>query len=58
MGPDVSFANPVFLYGLLAVPLLAFWYLRRHRRLAGALSYSSLKAFAGVPVTLRKRTFP
>ncbi|MDP6581385.1 MAG: VWA domain-containing protein, partial [Vicinamibacterales bacterium] len=36
------FADPVYLLLLAAVPLLAYWYVRRGRRQAGSLRYSSL----------------
>ncbi len=37
------FANPEFLLALLAVPVLGFWYARRHRKLTPPLRYSSLE---------------
>ncbi len=36
------FADPVYLLLLATVPLLAYWYVTRGRRLAGSLRYSSL----------------
>lgn len=53
--PDITFASPVFLYGLLAIPLLVYWYVRRHREQAGDLRFSTLAPFAGMKPTLRER---
>jgi len=54
-GPDTAFADPGFLYGLLALPLLVVWYLRRHRRMASRLRYSTLHPFERAKPTLRER---
>jgi Ca-activated chloride channel family protein len=54
-GPDATFASPGFLYGLLVLPLLAVWYIRRHRRMASRLRYSTLLPFEQVRPTLRER---
>ena len=54
-GPDAVFANPGFLYGLLALPLLAVWYIRRHRRMASRLRYSTLLPFEAAKPTIRER---
>ena len=28
--PNTTFADPVYLWGLLVIPLLVYWYIRRH----------------------------
>ena len=53
--PDITFASPMFLYGLLAIPLLVYWYIRRYREQAADLRYSTLAPFAGMKPTLRER---
>jgi Ca-activated chloride channel family protein len=54
-GPDVTFANPEYLWGLLVVPVLGAWYLWRRGRRAPALQYSTLLPFARSRPTLRER---
>ena len=54
-GPNVTFANPVFLYGLLLIPLLVVWYIRRHRMITSDVRYSSLLPFAGMKPTVKER---
>ncbi len=51
------FANPEFLFVLLAVPLLIFWYARRNRKLTPPLRYSSLAMLktVGKPGAARAR---
>jgi Ca-activated chloride channel family protein len=53
--PNTTFANPEFLWGLLLIPALVYWYIRRHRRLASDLRYSTIAAFEGVRPTWRER---
>jgi len=55
LGPNVSFANPVFLYGLLLIPLLVLWYVRRHRMITSDVRYSTLLPFAAVKPTFKER---
>jgi Ca-activated chloride channel family protein len=55
VGPNVTFANPLFLWGLLLVPLLVYWYVRRHRIASTEIRYSTLRAFASVKPTLKER---
>jgi len=38
----VRFANPEFLALLAVVPLLAWWYIRHHRRASGTIRYSQV----------------
>jgi Ca-activated chloride channel homolog len=54
-GPNVSFAHPAFLYGLLVIPLLVFWYVKRHGTATSDIRYSSLSPFENVRPTPRER---
>lgn len=54
-GPNVSFGSPVFLYALVAVPLLVIWYIRRQGGLTSHLRYSTLLPFARLKPALRER---
>ena len=54
-GPDVTFASPGYLWGLLLVPLLVTWYLRRAGRGTVDLRYSTLLPFGKRKPTLRER---
>ncbi len=53
--PNMTFANPACLYALLVVPLLVFWYIRRHRTVTSDLRYSTLLPFAAVKPTIKER---
>jgi len=53
--PNTTFANPEFLWGLLLIPALVFWYIRRQRRLSSDLRLPTLSAFAAVKPTWRER---
>lgn len=53
--PNVSFANPEYLSALALVPVLVFWYIRRHSRATGALRFSTLLPFARLKPTMRER---
>ncbi len=55
MGANVSFANPVFLWLLVLVPVLAYWYIRRHGAATTDVRFSTLRAFAGVKPTWKER---
>ena len=50
-----KFANPEFLWLLLAVPLLAFYFWRRRKKMVSELQFSSLQPFDRTPRTLRER---
>jgi Ca-activated chloride channel family protein len=54
-GTNVTFGSPEFLFGLILVPLLVSWYIRRHRGQVGCLRYSSLRPFAALKPTVRER---
>lgn len=53
--PDIAFAHPWVLWGLLVLPLLAFWYVRRFGRITAGLRFSSLLPFRDVRPTPRER---
>lgn len=52
---SVTFANPEFFWGLLLIPLLVYWYIRRHRMHTSEIRYSTLLPFADVKPTWRER---
>lgn len=54
-GHNVSFASPGFLWGLAAIPLLVFWYLRRHRHDTSDIRYSTLLPFRSLKPGFRER---
>lgn len=54
-GPNVSFANPAFLYALAVIPLLIVWYIRTQREMTSHLRYSTLLPFAHLKPTIRER---
>jgi Ca-activated chloride channel family protein len=54
-GPDVTFANPEFLYGLVLVPLLVLWHFRRNRAVTSDIRYSTLHPFKDLRPTLKER---
>ena len=43
------FADPTWLLLLLIIPLLAYWYVRRHRRLQSSMRYSNLDIIKQAP---------
>ena len=53
--PNVNFASPGFLWGLLLIPLLVYWYIRRSHQQTADVRYSTLAPFAGLKPTLRER---
>lgn len=53
--PNISFANPEFLYGLLVIPLAVLWYVKRWNKATSDLRYSSLLPFMNVRPTLKER---
>jgi Ca-activated chloride channel homolog len=53
--PNTVFASPWALWGLLLIPVLAFWYVRKHRTMTSDIRFSTLDAFAATKPTLRER---
>jgi Ca-activated chloride channel family protein len=58
--PDITFANPDFLYFLFLVPLVVLWFILRGRVITKELRYSSLSPFRKISKTWREqlRFFP
>jgi len=54
-GSPIRFEDPVFLYGLLVIPLMAAWYIRRHRAVLTDIRYSTLLPFAGLKPGVKER---
>jgi Ca-activated chloride channel family protein len=55
MGPNVTFADPMFLWGLLIIPGLIYWMVRRHHAQTSDIRFSTLKAFGSVKPTIKER---
>jgi Ca-activated chloride channel homolog len=53
--PNTTFANPWMLWGLLVIPPLVYWYIRKHRTMTSNVRYSTLEVFAGIKPTIRER---
>ena len=53
--PGDRFANPEFLWLLLTLPVLAFAFWRRRRRMVSEVQFSSLQSFEKGPRSLRER---
>jgi Ca-activated chloride channel family protein len=53
--PNTTFANPEFLWALAIIPLLAFWYIRRHKKNTSDVRYSTLLPFAQAKPTMKER---
>ncbi len=54
---DISFKYPFVLYLLALLPLMGFWYWKRHKRYTPDITYSSLAIFANIKPTLRERFY-
>ncbi len=52
---NVTFANPSYLYALAVIPLLALWYIRRHRGMTTDMRFSTLLPFSGLKPSLKER---
>ena len=53
--PNVTFANPEFLWALAILPLLAAWYFYRHATSTSDIRYSTLLPFAKLKPTFKER---
>ncbi len=53
--PDITFAHPWLLSGLVAVPLMVAYYIWRYHKQEAALQHSDIDVFSGVDKTLRVR---
>ncbi|MEI6695982.1 MAG: VWA domain-containing protein [Bacteroidota bacterium] len=54
----MEFANPVYLYLLLIIPLLIVWYIFRHFNSFAEIQFSSFAAFKNVRKTLKQKLYP
>jgi Ca-activated chloride channel family protein len=52
---NLTFANPSYLYLLGLIPLLVFWYVRRHHAATTDVQYSTLLPFARIKPTVKER---
>lgn len=52
---NIEFAYPLFFYALLALPLIVWWYVKKHRTQVADLQISSLQGFENAPRSLRER---
>ncbi len=53
--PNITFANPEYLYALAIIPLLALWYFWRQDELSSEMKYSTLSPFSALKPTLKER---
>lgn len=53
--PNITFANPQYLYALAIIPLLVAWYILRNNTHTSDLQYSSLRPFADIRPTMKER---
>ncbi len=53
--PNITWANPEFLYGLAIIPLLVFWYIRRYRKNSSDIRFSTLLPFEKIRPTMKER---
>lgn len=52
---EVSFKYPFVLYFLALIPLMIFWYWRKHKKYSPDITYSTLQIFESIKPTLRER---
>src|SRR5437763_256107 len=53
--PNTVFASSWAFWGLLLIPLLAYWYYRKFRRNTSDVRFSTLDAFDGTKPSIRER---
>jgi Ca-activated chloride channel homolog len=53
--PNTVFATPWALWGLVLIPLLVYWYVRKQRVMSSDVRFSTLDAFRNSRPTLRER---
>lgn len=49
MFENVTFANPVFFWGLLLIPLATVWYVLRHKKQEASVRFSDTGGFQSLP---------
>lgn len=55
---NIEFAQPLFCWLLLLVPVMIYWYFARRKRQQGAMQVSSLEGLKGLPVSWKVRFRP
>ena len=55
MFSDISFAYTYVLYFLFLIPVLIFWYYKKHKKNTPDVTFSSLDVFKGLKPTLKER---
>jgi Ca-activated chloride channel homolog len=50
-----TFANPEFLYGLIIIPFMIFWYLKKDSKLKSDILYPSIAVFKNIKPSLKQR---
>ncbi len=53
--PNITWANPEYLYGLAVIPLLVVWYVRRYKKNSSDIRYSTLLPFAKIRPSMKER---
>lgn len=53
----IEFANPVYLYLLLIIPLLIVWYIFKNNKSFAEIQFSSFSPFKNVKKTLKQRMY-
>lgn len=54
----IEFANPVYLYLLLIIPLLIVWYILRHFNSFAEIQFPSFAPFKNVRKTVKQKLYP
>ena len=49
MFENVTFANPIFFWGLLLIPLATVWYVLRHKKQEASMRFSDTEGFQSLP---------
>lgn len=53
----ITFAQPVFFWLLLLIPLIVLWYIKRQNKLQGTLGVSAIKGFSAAAAKNKNRFF-
>jgi len=52
---DITFKYPYLLYFLAVIPVMIFWYWKKHNKLSPDITFSSLRIFNSIKPTLKER---
>lgn len=55
---NITFANPAFFWLLLLIPILIFWYIRKHNKQKASFQVSSLAGIRNLPASWKSRLRP